>query len=143
MAKARASDQRQHPYYKAGQQRLLAWQTLPLAVYSILNSKDISHDRLNSFSGSGMMDSIAFLTAGTKNSTCGNGDIIQRGLFGLMAHVPESCHSLGSFPRGRPPLVHGVGHIPHKLNLPHVLQEGWGDDAGGLPQLHGGWKGKV
>lgn len=55
--------------------RLLAWQTLPLAVYSILNSKDISHDRLNSFSGSGMMDSIAFLTAGMKNSTCGNGDM--------------------------------------------------------------------
>lgn len=55
--------------------RLLAWQTLPLAVYSILNSKDISHDRLNSFSGSGMMDSIAFLTAGMKNSTCGDADI--------------------------------------------------------------------
>ena len=53
--------------------RLLAWQTLPLAVYSILNSKDISHDRLNSFSGSGMMDSIAFLTAGMKNSTCDGG----------------------------------------------------------------------
>ena len=73
----------------------------------------------------------------------GIGGSVQRSLFWLMAHVPESCYSLSSFPRGRPPLVHGVGHVPHKLNLPHVLQEGWGDDAGGLPHLHGGWKGEV
>ena len=68
--------------------RLLAWQTLPLAVYSILNSKDISHDRLNSFSGSGMMDSIAFLTAGMKNSTCDSGDRFECrfGQFGVMAN---------------------------------------------------------
>ncbi len=68
--------------------RLLAWQTLPLAVYSILNSKDISHDRLNSFSGSGMMDSIAFLTAGMKNSTCDSGDGFECrfGQFGVMAN---------------------------------------------------------
>lgn len=50
--------------------RLLAWQTHPRAVYSILNSRDISQDRLNSLSGSGVMDSMAFLTAGMKNSTC-------------------------------------------------------------------------
>ena len=50
--------------------RLLAWQTLPLAVYSILNSSDISQDRLNSLSGSGIMDSMAFLMAGMKNNTC-------------------------------------------------------------------------
>ena len=51
--------------------RLLAWQTLPRAVYSILNSSDISHDRLNSLSGSGVMDSMAFLMPGMKNRTCG------------------------------------------------------------------------
>lgn len=50
--------------------RLLAWQTHPRAVYSILNSRDISQDKLNSLSGSGVMDSMAFLTAGMKNSTC-------------------------------------------------------------------------
>ena len=50
--------------------RLLAWQTLPRAVYSILKSRLISHDRLNSFSGSGVMDSMAFLMAGMKNNTC-------------------------------------------------------------------------
>jgi len=71
------------------------------------------------------------------------GSSIQRGLFGLMAHVPESCYSLSSFPRGAPPIVHGVGHISHKLHLPHALQEGRGDDPGGLPHLHGGWKGEV
>lgn len=49
---------------------MLAWQTLPRAVYSILNSSDISHDRLNSLSGSGVMDSIAFLMPGMKNKTC-------------------------------------------------------------------------
>lgn len=50
--------------------RLLAWQTLPRAVYSILKSSDISHERLNSLSGSGMMDSMAFLMPGMKNRTC-------------------------------------------------------------------------
>lgn len=50
--------------------RLLAWQTLPRAVYSILNSSDISHDKLNSLSGSGVMDSMAFLMPGMKNRTC-------------------------------------------------------------------------
>ena len=72
---SKGADQHGQTISCADLKRLLAWQTLPLAVYSILNSKDISHDRLNSFSGSGMMESIAFLTAGMKNSTCGHGDM--------------------------------------------------------------------
>lgn len=62
-------------WQRACLKRLLAWHTAPLAVYSILNSRDISQDRLNSFSGSGVMDSMAFLMAGMKKSTCRTGSV--------------------------------------------------------------------
>ena len=68
---------------------------------------------------------------------------IHRRLLRLVPHVPECRHCCSGLPGGRPPLVLGVGNIPHKLNLPDVLEQGRGDDAGRLLHLHGGWKGEI
>ena len=64
-------------------------------------------------------------------------------LFRLLPHVSESSHSCSGLSRRHAPLVLGVGHIPHKLHLPDILEQGGGDDAGGLPHLHRGWKRKL
>ena len=64
-------------------------------------------------------------------------------LFRLLPHVSEGSHSCSGLPRRHAPLVLGVGHIPHKLHLPDILEQGGGDDPGGLPHLHWGRKGKL